>query len=84
MNSPPPPSFTVPTLSSKGQYPVTPEESPTGNEEGKDYVSAKSKGKEKASVEDVEVEGRVSMYVRLFEGKSSSHSSTSGRLKKQK
>lgn len=60
---------------------MTPEESPSGEKEGRDYVSAggrggsgKSKasgvenGKGKAREEEVEAEVRISMYVRLFEG----------------
>lgn len=74
MNSPPPPSFTLPPLKSNGQYPVTPDDSPNVDESGdvaKDYISAKvrSKGKERAvEVGEAVPEVRISMYVRLFEG----------------
>lgn len=73
-SSPPPPSFTLPPIRSNGQYPVTPDDSPSGsnnNGEAKDYVSVKldkRNGKAKA-IDDVEASVRVSMYVRLFEGK---------------
>lgn len=67
MNSPPPPSFTLPPLKSNGQYPVTPDDSPNAEGEAKDYVSARAKGKERA-IEDVVPSVRISMYVRLFEG----------------
>lgn len=80
MNSPPPPSFTLPPLKSNGQYPVTPDDSPNADDTGdvaKDYLSAKSrgKGKERAmEIDEVVPEVRVSMYVRLFEGKPKRHS----------
>lgn len=91
MNSPPPPSFTLPPLKSNGQYPVTPDDSPNADEsaEGaKDYVSAKAKGKGKSTApsgwaDDVQPEARISMYVRLFEGEFSSlHYTSQGVWKK--
>jgi hypothetical protein len=73
-SSPPPPSFTLPPLNFKGQLPVTPSPTPTPTEHGPfdfDVQSARSKGKRKVTeVHDVEQNiGRVSMYVKLFEGK---------------
>ena len=69
-SSPPPPSFTLPPLKSGGQYPITPDESPSSEQEGKDYVSV-SKGKGKAKEVHVEEDDvRMSMYVKLFDGKS--------------
>jgi hypothetical protein len=70
MNSSPPlPSFTLPPLNSAGQFPITPSPTPSPNkEEGGHDFSTKSKGK-KAEVYDEEDGGRISMYVRLFEGK---------------
>jgi len=72
-SSPPPPSFTLPPLTFKGQLPVTPSPTPTPTEHGPfDFgaQNAHGKGKRKTvEVHDVEDDiGRVSMYVKLFEG----------------
>lgn len=72
-SSPPPPSFTLPPLTFKGQLPVTPSPTPTPTEQGQfdfDTESPRNKGKRKTvEVHDVEENvGRVSMYVKLFEG----------------
>ena len=72
-SSPPPPSFTLPPLTSRGQLPVTPSPTPTPNEDGTfDFhdKSRRDKGKFKArEAHDIdEIAGRISMYVRLFEG----------------
>ena len=72
-SSPPPPSFTLPPLTSKGKLPVTPSPTPSPHEGTFDFRIKASKGKGKERAQDAsEVEedvGRVSMYVRLFEGK---------------
>lgn len=72
-SSPPPPSFTLPPLTFKGLLPVTPSPTPTPTEHGAfdfDTASARKLGKRRAvEVHDVEEDiGRVSMYVKLFEG----------------
>lgn len=72
-SSPPPPSFTLPPLTSKGRLPITPSPTPTPNEDGSftfDRPTRQDKGKGKATevYEVDEAQGRVSMYVRLFEG----------------
>lgn len=74
-SSPPPPSFTLPPLTSKGRLPITPSPTPTPNEDGtfvfdKPARLDKGKGKAKEVYEVDEAQGRVSMYVRLFEGQS--------------
>jgi Fanconi-associated nuclease 1 len=67
-SSPPPPSFTLPPLTSAGRLPVTPDDSLEGYEGAKDHVVAKSKGKQRAEAIDDGDEVRISMYVRLFDG----------------
>lgn len=71
MNSSPPlPSFTLPPLNSAGQFPITPSPTPSPDKEhaGHDFQS-RSKSKKLELAED-EAGGRISMYVRLFEGES--------------
>lgn len=84
-SSPPPPSFTVPPLTSAGKLPVSPDGSP-GESTSSDYVGVKSKGNDKGKGKgkgrqeaviamDVDVDEdadqvRISMYVRLFQGES--------------
>ena len=74
-SSPPPPSFSQPPLTSKGQLPITPSptESPTDEAASEFNFGAKSKadkGKARAreTYDIAEDGGRVSMYVQLFEG----------------
>jgi len=67
MNSSPPlPSFTLPPLNARGQFPVTPSPTPSPDKEHDNLFSPR-KNKEVHDVEDV---GRISMYVKLFDGKS--------------
>jgi len=67
MNSSPPlPSFTLPPLNARGQFPVTPSPTPSPSKE-LDNLFSPRKNKEVHDVEDV---GRISMYVKLFDGKS--------------
>lgn len=69
-SSPPPPSFTLPPLNSAGQFPITPDDSPSsdrGADGAKDYLSAGQGGKGTAPHHH---EVRLSMYVRLFDGES--------------
>jgi hypothetical protein len=64
MNSSPPlPSFTLPPLNARGQFPVTPSPTPSPSKE----LDNLRKNKEVHDVEDV---GRISMYVKLFDGES--------------
>jgi Fanconi-associated nuclease 1 len=65
-SSPPPPSFTLPPLNARGQFPITPSPTPSPNEE-LDNLFSPRKNKEAHDVEDV---GRISMYVKLFDGES--------------
>jgi len=67
MNSSPPlPSFTLPPLNARGQFPVTPSPTPSPSKE-LDNLFSPRKNKEVHDVEDV---GRISMYVKLFDGES--------------
>jgi hypothetical protein len=67
MNSSPPlPSFTLPPLNARGQFPVTPSPTPSPDKEHDNLFSPR-KNKEVHDVEDV---GRISMYVKLFDGES--------------
>lgn len=67
MNSSPPlPSFTLPPLNARGQFPVTPSPTPSPTKEF-DTLFSPRKNKEAHDVEDV---GRISMYVKLFDGES--------------
>lgn len=69
MNSSPPlPSFTLPPLNARGQFPVTPSPTPSPSKEHDNLFSPR-KNKEAHDVEDV---GRISMYVKLFDGESPS------------
>ncbi|ORY23374.1 hypothetical protein BCR39DRAFT_583419 [Naematelia encephala] len=61
-SSPPPPSFTLPPLNSSGQFPITPSPSPTSEKDGLPFGSASQETQVEGGTE-----GRVSMYVRLFE-----------------
>jgi Fanconi-associated nuclease 1 len=65
-SSPPPPSFTLPPLNSSGQFPVTPpgSHSPSPSAEGSKNRAGKNVNHGDASEDG----GRVSMYVKLFEG----------------
>jgi hypothetical protein len=64
-SSPPPPSFTLPPLNARGQFPITPSPTPSPDKEHDNLFSPR-KNKEAHDVEDV---GRISMYVKLFDGK---------------
>jgi Fanconi-associated nuclease 1 len=70
-SSPPPPSFTLPPLTSKGRLPVTPSPTPSPTDEQAGFrLSRGDKGKGKALEQDDGSEnvGRISMYVKLFDG----------------
>lgn len=64
-SSPPPPSFTLPPLNSSGKFPITPSPTPSPDHE-RDNVFSPRKNKEAHNVEEL---GRISMYVKLFDGK---------------
>ncbi|OCF54335.1 fanconi-associated nuclease 1 [Kwoniella mangroviensis CBS 10435] len=72
-SSPPPPSFTLPPLPSSGNFPITPSPTPSPDTEQDGYkLTAKGgpgpsprKGKNEAHI--TEEEGRISMYVKLFD-----------------
>jgi Fanconi-associated nuclease 1 len=66
-SSPPPPSFTLPPLNSRGLLPVTPSPTPSPKDEIPGFKLSKDKGKGKAE-EVGEDGGRISMYVKLFDG----------------
>ncbi|WVQ97668.1 hypothetical protein IAU59_004782 [Kwoniella sp. CBS 9459] len=71
-SSPPPPSFTLPPLS-LGNFPITPSPTPSPGDEDVTFKlkspvkpsPRKGKGKDEAHV--TEDEGRISMYVKLFD-----------------
>ncbi|WVF70226.1 hypothetical protein IAT40_005015 [Kwoniella sp. CBS 6097] len=71
-SSPPPPSFTLPPLSS-GNFPITPSPTPSPGDENVtfNYKSpvkpSPRKGKAKDEVHITEEDGRISMYVKLFD-----------------
>ncbi|OCF42115.1 fanconi-associated nuclease 1 [Kwoniella heveanensis CBS 569] len=73
-SSPPPPSFTLPPLSS-GNFPLTPSPTPSPGDENASFkLKANSpvkpsprKGKDKEEAHVTEEEGRISMYVKLFD-----------------
>ncbi|WVW82586.1 hypothetical protein I302_104597 [Kwoniella bestiolae CBS 10118] len=72
-SSPPPPSFTLPPLPSTGNFPITPSPTPSPETEQDGYkLTTKGaphpsprKGRNEAHVK--EDEGRISMYVKLFD-----------------
>ncbi|KAK8866168.1 hypothetical protein IAR55_001319 [Kwoniella newhampshirensis] len=76
-SSPPPPSFTLPPLNSSGKFLLTPSPTPSPDGTDKEFQlgdasragpspSRKAKGKA-AEVHVKEEEGRISMYVKLFD-----------------
>lgn len=68
-SSPPRPSFTLPQLNSSGQFPITPSPTPSPKEEKDESRLGLTPGKNgEERYEVAEDGGRVSMYVRLFEG----------------
>lgn len=72
-SSPPPPSFHLPPLNSSGHLPLTPSPTPSPTEEHDARLGSAStlKGKRKEIHVDADGNdpaGRVSMYVRLFDG----------------
>ncbi|WWC58851.1 uncharacterized protein I303_101396 [Kwoniella dejecticola CBS 10117] len=78
-SSPPPPSFTLPPLPSTGAFPLTPSPTPSPNAEHDGYdltpkakahpgpVPGPSPRKGKLEAHVSEDEGRISMYVKLFD-----------------
>ncbi|WRT64402.1 uncharacterized protein IL334_001334 [Kwoniella shivajii] len=78
-SSPPPPSFTLPPLPSSGNFLLTPSPTPSPNTEQDGYdltptqkgragpSPRKEKGKGRSEAHVNEHEGRISMYVKLFD-----------------
>ncbi|WWC86489.1 uncharacterized protein L201_001366 [Kwoniella dendrophila CBS 6074] len=74
-SSPPPPSFTLPPLSSSGNFPITPSPTPSPDTEHNGYdLTPKAKAKPapsprkgRAEAHVKEEDGRISMYVKLFD-----------------
>ncbi|WWC66149.1 uncharacterized protein I206_100049 [Kwoniella pini CBS 10737] len=72
-SSPPPPSFTLPPLPSSGNFPITPSPTPSPDAERDGYdLTPKAKvepspRKRRSEAHVSEDEGRISMYVKLFD-----------------